>query len=363
VHNDINRDLYEILGVPRNASPSEIKSAYRSRARECHPDVAHDDPDGEHKFKELTFAYEILSDEQKRGEYDAFGLEGLRRGAGVDFNGFSSISDLFDIFFGGGFTDPFSRGSRRRGRTDGRDMEVVEAITLSDVLDGTEREIELDRRATCSECDGTGLMPGTHMSTCSTCGGSGQMSTSRRGIFGTMISTQTCPRCRGAGQVISEPCARCGGAGVEKVNETIQVSIPPGVQRGDRLRVMGKGEGGVRGGSTGDLHVIVDIEPDSRFERQGTDLYTRAEVDMVDAALGSRVEIESLDGPAELRVPEGTQPGAVLKVKGKGLPPRYGGRRGDMLVRVDVRVPRKLSAREKKILQSYLEARKEKTRR
>ncbi len=360
MHNDIDRDLYEILGVPRGASQADIKAAYRKRAREVHPDVAHDDPDGEHKFKELTFAYEVLSDAQRRREYDAYGLEGLRRGAGIDFDGFSSISDLFDIFFGGGFRDPFSRGPSRPGKVRGRDMEMLITVTLGEVVTGTEKEIEVGRRATCEDCDGTGLMPGTHMSTCDACGGAGQVRTTRRSLLGTMVSAQTCAKCGGAGQLITEPCAACGGSGLASVTEKIQVSVPPGIERGDRLRVRGKGEGGVRGGATGDLYVVVDVEPHPGFERSGTDLFTSVKVDMVEAALGTSVEMESLDGDFLLKVPSGTQPGDVVKAKGKGLPPRYGGRRGDILVRVDVSVPRKVSSEQKKHLQSYLEARKEK---
>jgi molecular chaperone DnaJ len=362
LQNDIDRDLYEILGVERNASAAEMKTAYRQRAREYHPDVAHDDPDGEHKFKELTFAYEILSDPEKRRDYDTYGLEGLRRGAGVDFNGFSSISDLFDIFFGGGFPDPFSRRGGGRGKVRGRDMEVIVEIGLKDVITGVEREVAVTRQATCGDCGGTGMMPGTHMSSCDTCGGSGRVQSSRRSILGTLVTSQACSKCGGAGQLITEPCGSCNGAGLTTVEETIQVSIPPGVHRGDRLRVRGKGEGGVRGGATGDLFVAVDVEPDRRFQREGTTLYTDVTVDFVEAALGAQVEMESVDGDFTLKVPGGTQPGQVLKARGKGLPPLHGGRRGDMLVRVDVSIPTRLTAEQKKLLEAYLQTRKEKAR-
>lgn len=364
MHNDIDRDLYEILGVSRGAGRDEIKAAYRKRARECHPDVAHEDPDGELKFKELTFAYEILSDERKRRDYDNFGLDGLRRGAGVDFNGFSSISDLFDVFFGGGFGgfgDPFGRRPRRAGRVDGRDMETVVTVTLDEVLSGCEKEVELERRATCEECEGTGMMPGTHMSECASCGGAGQVRAQRRSMLGTVMTTQTCSRCGGAGKVITEPCGGCSGTGLVEASERIQVSIPPGVQLGDRLRVRGKGEGGVRGGSTGDLFVAVDVETDGRFVRDGTELFASVEVEMAEAALGAGKEMDSIDGPFELKIPAGTQPGQVLRAKGKGLPPRYGGRRGDLHVRVEVSIPRKLNSQQRRILQSYLDTRKEKT--
>lgn len=363
MHNDIDRDLYDILGVEKTASAADIKTAYRQKARECHPDVAHHDPDGEHKFKELTFAYEILSDAEKRRDYDMSGLDGLRRGAGVDFDGFSSISDLFDIFFGGGFADPFARrGPSARGKVRGRDMEMVVGITLAEVVTGIEKDVEVSRRATCEECSGTGMMPGSHISTCDSCGGSGQVRTSRRSILGTIVSAQTCAKCGGAGQVITEPCGNCSGTGLAAVIEKIQVSIPPGVERGDRLRVRGKGEGGIRGGGTGDVFVAIDIEHHPDFQRDGTDLHSSVTVDFVEAALGVEIEMGSLDGGFTLKVPGGTQPGQVLKAKGKGLPPRYGGRRGNILVRVDVSIPTRLTPEQKKLLESYLETRKDKVR-
>lgn len=359
MHNDIDRDLYEILGANKGSSQSEIKTAYRQRARECHPDVAQDDPDSEHKFKELTFAYEILSDPEKRRDYDMYGLDGLRRGAGIDFDGFGSISDLFDIFFGGGISDPFARRGTSGGRVRGRDMEMLVMITLQDVVTGVEKEVEVQRRATCEECGGTGLKPGTQMSNCDACGGVGQVRSSRRSILGTLVSSRTCPKCQGTGQRITDPCESCGGGGLTPVTDRIQITIPPGVDRGDRLRVRDKGEGGVRGGGTGDLYVVIDVEPYPNFDRDGIHLHTSVTVEFAEAALGGQKEMESLDGAFTLKITSGTQPGHVLRAKGKGLPPRYGGRRGDMLVRVDVSIPTRLTAKQKKLLESYLETRKE----
>jgi molecular chaperone DnaJ len=362
MHNDIDRDLYEILGVPKGASPDDVKAAYRTRAKECHPDVAQDDPDGELKFKELTFAYEILSDSDKRQTYDSFGLDGLRRGAGIDFDGFGSISDLFDVFFGQGNAGPFRQRGRRRGRERGRDMEMVVIVSLEDVLSGSEQEVELTRMATCGACDGSGLTPGTSMTRCGTCQGAGEVRKTQRNLFGTFIRSQVCPACGGAGEVIVDPCAACGGQGREQVTETLQVSIPPGVERGDRLRVKDKGEGGVRGGATGDLYVAIDVARDGRFEREGTRLFSVVQVNMLDAALGSEIEIPTVDGDFKMKVPAGTQPGDVIKARGQGLPPRYGGKRGDMLVRVEVEVPRRLSHEQKKLLESCREAGKEKAK-
>ncbi len=363
MHNDIDRDLYEILGVSNAAGSDEIKSAYRTKAKECHPDVAHSDPDSEHKFKELTFAYEILSDPERRRAYDAFGLDGLRRGAGTGFEGFTSVSDLFDAFFGEGFGAPFGRRGKRRGRERGRDMEVVMEVGLEDVLTGTEKELEITRMATCEACGGSGRVPGTKMGRCDGCGGTGEIRRSQRSMFGTFIRTQACSRCGGEGELILEPCEECRGAARRQVTERIQVSVPPGVERGDRLRVRDKGEGGARGGPGGDLYVAIDVRRDQRFERDGTRLFTKVPVDMVDAALGAHVEVPTVEGSHELKVPSGTQPGDTLVAKGLGLPPRYGGRRGDLYVAIDITVPRKLSAEQKKVLEAYRTARKEKASR
>lgn len=356
MQNEIDRDLYEILGVGRSAPVSEIKSAYRGKARECHPDVAHHDPDSERKFKELTFAYEVLSDPEKRERYDQWGLEGLRRGAGVDLGGFSSVSDLFDIFFGGGFAPSGRRGARRTTR--GRDMETEISVTLAEVSRGVEKEIEIERKVTCERCSGTGRMPGTNMSRCGTCGGSGQVRSSQRSIFGTFVRAQTCSACGGAGEVIAEPCRECGGDGLVWSNEKLQVSVPPGVENGDTLRLRGKGEGGSRRGVPGDLYVRINAEPHPEFVRQGRNLHTTVTVGMAEAALGTELELSSLDGDFTLKVPSGTQPGDVIKARGKGVPPRYGGRKGDILVTVVVSIPTRLSSDEKKLLNSFLEGRR-----
>ena len=356
MQNDIDKDLYEILGVDRSASTEEIKAAYRKRARECHPDVARDDPDAEYKFKELTFAYEILTDPERRREYDAYGLEGLRRGAGGGF-GFTSLHDIIEMFFGEGFPDPFGR-STRRSRTQGRDMEMVMEVTLEQVLTGFNGEVEVERNATCGACSGSGLAPGSRMSRCAACGGSGQVRVQQRGILGTIIRTHTCRTCGGAGEMVDKPCTECGGSGRRQVSEKISVSVPPGVERGDRLRVRGKGEGGIRGGTDGDLYIVIDVVPHQLFERSGKDLLTSVDVDMVDAALGCELELPSLDGVIKLKVPSGTQSGDVLKVKGKGLPPRYGGRKGDIYARVNIIVPDRLSQEQRKALEAYRKASK-----
>lgn len=353
MRNDIDKDLYDILGVDRTATKAEIKSAYRYRARECHPDVASHDPDAERKFKELTFANEVLSDDEKRRDYDTFGLEGLRRGRGVDFGGFTSFSDLIDMFFGDNLNNPFMGRSGSRARARGNDIETGVKVSLAEVSSGAEREIEVNRRATCAECEGTGMMPGTFMSRCTACNGAGQVSSQQRSLFGTFIRSATCPNCQGRGEVITEPCGGCKGDGRRVVSETLKVSIPPGVERGDYLRLKGKGEAGLRGGVSGDLYVVIDVKTDPRFERDERNLLTEVTVDMVDAALGGEVMLPTLDGEHRLKFHPGTQPGDILRVKGKGVPPRGGGRKGDILVRVKVSVPDKLSAEQKRLLEKF----------
>lgn len=363
MRDQVDRDLYEILGVDRNATREEIKRAYRKKAREVHPDVARDDPDAETKFKELTFAYEILSDEEKRREYDLYGLDGLRRGAGVDFGGFTTLQDLIDIFFGGGFRDPFSARSYSRVSVRGRDIETSVSISLGEIVTGSEREIEVERMAKCDECDGTGMMPGTHMTVCKTCNGTGQITTRSSSFFGTILRSHTCNVCGGRGQVITEPCRKCDGEGRRRITETLKITIPPGIENGDRLLLTGRGEDGFRGGKPGDLYVNVVVKEDKRFRRMGKDLISEIDLSMVDAALGTELEIETISGTRKIGVPPGTQPGDVLKLKGEGLPARGGGKRGDILVNVNVKIPTKLSGEERRLLEALREAGRKKKKR
>ncbi|MBN1289853.1 MAG: molecular chaperone DnaJ [Actinobacteria bacterium] len=366
MHNDIKKDLYEILGVSRSASKEDIKGAYRRKARECHPDVAHNDPEGESKFKELTFAYEVLSDPQKRKDYDTWGLDGLRRGAGSDFSGFGNVSDLFDAFFGGGFSDPFGGFNSGRShasktvRADGRDLETIVTIDLEDVMTGIEKEVEIERQATCADCDGEGMKPGTKAARCDVCNGSGHVRQAQRSLLGAILRTQTCPNCQGKGEVFTDPCEGCGGEGLSWIKEKVRVNVPAGVERGDRLRIQGNGEGGRYGGKNGDLYVAININPHKRFTREGRNLYVTLAVEMADAALGEEIVMKSLDGEFKLKIPPGTQHGDVIKVKGEGLPPRHGGRRGEILVSVQVSIPRKLSATEKRLLQEFKDRRNRK---
>ncbi len=364
MHDEIEQDLYEILGVSRNATKSEIKAAYRKKARECHPDVAKDDPESERKFKELTFAYEILSDDVKRRDYDMWGLEGLKRHGGIEYAGFTTFQDLIDMFFSGPFGSPFRRTTTSsRVVIRGRDLEVPVSLTLKEVLSGVEREIEYERLVLCGECDGTGMMPGTHLNDCKECRGTGQITTRRDNFFGTFLTSRTCRICGGTGRVMTHPCSRCAGEGRVKKVENLKVHVPQGLEDGDHLRIRGKGDDGVNGGEPGDLYVEIRIEPDSRYIRDGETIYTEVEVDMVDAALGCEMNMDSLDGPIKLAVPPGTQPGDIIRVKGKGLPRRGGHKRGDMIVAVKVLVPKKISAEERKILEKLRGLRSENVQR
>lgn len=355
---DIGTDLYSIIGVPRNASQEDIKRSYRRKARECHPDVNADDPEGDRKFKELTFAYEVLSDERKRREYDRWGMDAFRRG-GSGFEGFgdfTDFSDLIDMFFGEAFGRPFSR-SRTRSRR-GRDLSLRIELELEDALNGVEKEVSASVLSVCETCNGTGTESGTAPTRCSYCGGVGQVRSSQRTLFGTFMSTEVCPRCGGSGEVIESPCPDCNGEGRVNRNQKIKISLPPGIEEGDRIRLRGQGEAGLRGAGPGDLYVMISFKPHRYFGREGRDILCGVVVDMEEAALGTDIEIPHFEEPVTVKVPAGTQPGRMIKVKGKGLPRRGGGKRGDLIAEVVVVVPKRLRGEEKRQLQKYADVHK-----
>lgn len=348
------QDPYAVLGVGRDASADEIKSAYRKLARQYHPDV-NKDPGAEDKFKEVGEAYSILSDENRRAHFDRFGTtddQGMGSGAGAEhFSG--GFDDLFDAFFGGGGR---SRNSRVR---DGDDIRAEVTIDLKDVLEGTEREVKYRRAATCEQCAGTGTADKAPPKQCTSCGGSGSVSTVRQTFIGSVRTSAPCAACRGTGQLIENPCGTCHGEGVAPKEEKYTVLIPAGIETGQSLRVTGKGSDGVRGGITGDLYVGVYVKDDKRFERRGRDLVTSLDVTYAQAVIGDQVELEGLTGPLELSIDSGTQPGDILKIKGEGLPRLQGGNRGDLYVEVDIVVPKKVSEAEKKLLIEIAELRDE----
>jgi molecular chaperone DnaJ len=331
-------DYYEVLGVSRDASSEEIKRAYRRLARQHHPDTNPGDTETAEKFKEITRAYEVLSDSEKRQRYDLFGDE--RAGAGAaGFADFGGISDLFATFFGG-----MGGTTTRRGPTRGADILAEVELTLEEAARGVEREVEIDSLAECPECAGSGAARGTFPSTCPDCGGTGEVRTARRTMLGNVITAATCARCRGSGQVIADPCPRCSGNGRIHVTDTLTVAIPPGVDDGAQLRVSGRGQAGVRGGRSGDLYVAIAITPHDVFRRVGDDLGCEVAVPMTIAALGGEVEVPTLDGPEPVEIEPGTQSGEVIRLGGRGMPRMNARGRGELVCLLKVETPTDLDA-------------------
>ncbi len=329
------RDYYQVLGADRSASDGEIKKAFRKLARELHPDVNAHDPEAEEKFKEAAEAYEVLSDAERRRTYDRFGHEGLRSGGFEPGAGFGSFQDVFDAIFGGG--DPF--GGFGRGSGAGADIGAVVEIGLEDVLEDQGREISFEAVSVCERCRGNGAEPGTPIETCPKCEGTGQLREVSRSIFGQVVRAMPCDRCGGDGRIPETPCELCGGAGRVTEMRTWEVEIPAGIEDGQRVRIAGAGHAGAAGGRQGDLYVEIRIEPDERFSRQGTELVARANVPVTTAIVGGEVFVPTLEGEVGIDVPAGTQHGDMGKLKGRGLPPLHGGRRGDQHVVFELVVP------------------------
>ena len=342
------RDLYEILGIARDASPSEIKAAYRKLARTLHPDV-NADPADQERFKEITGAYEILSDPTKRQRYDEFGA------AGPQGAPFGDIQDIFDMFFGGGFGGR-SRGPRSRVRR-GEDRRIRVRLTFPESIFGVEQRLEIERLAACARCGGSGARPGTSPITCRTCGGAGEVQAVRRSIFGTVMTATPCVACGGTGEEIRDRCEECGGDGRIRSTATVTFDVPAGVLEGMDLRVGGEGNAGVSGGPAGDLIVSIEVEPSDAFIRQGQDLHGVLDVSITQATLGGEVDVETLDGPERLRIEAGTESGTVLRLKGKGVPHLQRRGRGDLFVTLHIVTPRDLSKEERTLLQRFAEIR------
>jgi molecular chaperone DnaJ len=354
------RDYYEILGVARNASDTEIKSAYRKLAIQYHPDKNPDNKEAEEKFKEAAEAYSVLGDRDKRSVYDRYGHSGLGASGSDGFSGFNpdlfaDFSDVLGSFF---FGDFFGSGTRRRrtGPVRGADLQYHLEITLEEAIRGTEKEILIPRMDTCETCSGSGSNSPQGKTTCTTCNGYGQVRYSQ----GFVTIARTCPNCSGSGHVLRDPCKSCSGAGRIERKVTLQVKVPPGVDTGNRLKLKAEGEAGMRGGLSGDLYVLIEVQEHPVFTRKGFDLYCDREITMLQAALGDQIKIMTPDGEESMKILEGTQPGTVLTIRGKGVPYVNSYGRGDLHVAMKVKIPTNLNAQEKKVLKEMAKHRNEK---
>lgn len=335
------KDYYGLLGVPRDATEDLIRSAYRKLARQYHPDVS-TETDAPAKFKEVTEAYEVLSDPERRQRYDMFGTGDGAAGFGID--------DLFNTFFGG------DARRRDRGPSRGADLRLALEIELIDTVRGSEKEIIVPRLETCERCEGNGAEPGSAVSTCATCTGRGEVRQVQQSVFGRFVNVSTCPRCGGSGKSVDKPCTKCRGEGRERTERRVSLSVPPGIDDGQQLRVQGQGEAGTRGGPHGDLYVLIRVKEHAAFRREGDDLFHVLRVTPAQAALGDETSVPTIEGDrAKVKVPAGSQHGQIVRLRGKGVPKLGGSGRGDELVYLEVVVPRTLSKEEKKLYQRLRE--------
>ena len=356
------RDYYDILGVNKNSSDDEIKKAYRKLAHKHHPDKTGGDAE---KFKEINAAYQVLSDKSKRAQYDQFGQNFEQRGGGgqpgggfggFDFNGFSQGSqgfgegfeDIFSDIFGGGF----GGGGRQAGRAAGRDIQIDAEINFEEMVSGAQREVNLMRKTVCDVCRGTGGEPGAKEETCPTCKGAGQVRKAVRSIFGTFSQVATCPTCSGLGKTYTQKCHKCKGDGAVKEQQTIKIDIPAGISDGQTISLQGYGEAGERGAQSGDLYVTVHVKAHPKFERKGNNILSREHVKFSQAALGDKIQVQTIEGYVKMKIPNGTQSGEIFRIKGQGVPELgRSGARGDQLVTVVVDIPKNPSREQKKIIE------------
>lgn len=341
------RDYYEILGVGRNASQEELKSAFRKRARQYHPDV-NKSSDAEERFKEINEAYAVLSDPEKRAVYDRYGHAGVNGMGGMPDFTTVDFSDIFEEFFG------FGGGSRRRSRNAprrGADLSYTVELAFEEAAFGVEKEIEITRDEVCSACKGSGAEPGTSPTRCSTCGGRGEVRTVRQTFLGSMVQVTTCPACNGQGEVISTPCKTCGGRGLVRKTLRKVVPIPAGVDNGTQMRLAGEGQPGSNGGPHGNLYLEIKVKAHKFFHRRNNDVLLNLSINVAQAALGAEVEVPTLDGPVTLKIPAGTQPGKVLTIKGKGIPHLRGSGRGDQQVLINVEIPTRISSDQRRLFE------------
>lgn len=350
------RDYYEVLGVAKGASDDEIKKAYRKAAKACHPDLHPDDKGAEARFKEVNEAYEVLSDPQKRARYDQFGHEDPRAGgAGGGYGDFTGgfgggFDDIFSAFFGGGFG---GGGQRARGPQRGDDLRYDLTITFEEAAFGCEKEISVTRDENCEECGGTGARKGTQPTQCPTCHGTGQVQSFVNTPIGRVSNVRVCEACHGQGTIINDPCPKCSGRGRVRKNRKITIKIPAGIDNGMQIPLRKQGEPGLRGGENGDLYIFVTVKPHKLFTRENYDLYCDVTVSFTQAALGGEIDVPTLNGMIKHNLPEGTQPGTVIRLRGQGIQNLRGAGKGDLYIKVNVEIPRKLTDKQKELLMQF----------
>lgn len=353
------RDYYEVLGVSKGASDEELKKAYRQSAKKYHPDLNPDNKEAEAKFKEVNEAYEVLSDKEKRARYDQFGHAGVDpnfgagAGGGSPFGVDMDFGDIFSSVFGGFGGFGGRRNSNPNAPRRGADVETSVTISFDEAAKGCKKEISYNAVVTCAECSGTGAQKGTSPKTCSVCGGRGQVTVNQRTPFGVVQTARVCDACKGTGKVIENPCRACNGNGRVKKNRKIEINIPAGINDEQMLNVSGQGSSGTNGGPAGDVHVYVNVRPHQIFDRRGDDVWCELPITFAQAAMGAEVVVPTIDGKVSYNVHEGTQPGDVFKLKGKGIPHINGRGRGDQYVKVTIEVPKNLNAKQKEILKQF----------
>ena len=348
------RDLYQVLGVERGSSDADIKRAFRKLAQQWHPDV-NAEAEAQERFKEINDAYQILSDPERRQRYDTFGragVDGAAGGAGAGFEGFGGFGDIFDAFFGGAAA---AGGSARRGRPQpGADLRYDLRLTFEEAVKGTDKEVEFRVLQRCETCLGSGANQGTEAVTCPQCQGRGEVRSVRQTMLGQMVNVSACPRCHGDGKVVDTPCATCKGDGRTERKRSLRVTIPAGIDEGHQIRLTNEGEVGPRGGPAGSLYVAVHVTPHPTLKRDGTELYHEATISIAQAALGTKISVPTVDGDEEVEIKAGTQPETEIRLRGKGVPHlRRTGARGDLHVLIDVKVPTKLTKKQRELLEAY----------
>lgn len=351
------RDYYEVLGVSKTASDDELKKAYRTLAKKYHPDLNGGDKECEEKFKEVNEAYEVLSDPQKRARYDQFGHEDPRTGGAGGYGDFTGgfgggFDDIFSAFFGGGFGGT----QRARGPERGNDLRYDLTITFEEAAFGCEKEITVTREENCEECGGTGAKKGTSPTTCPTCKGTGQVQSFINTPIGRVSNVRVCDACHGSGKIIKDPCPKCNGRGRVRRNRKISIKIPAGIDNGMQIPLRRQGEPGLRGGENGDLYIFVTVRPHKLFTRENYDLYCDVTVSFTQAALGGEIDVPTLNGMTKYNLPEGTQPGAVVRLRGQGIQNLRGAGKGDLYIKINVEIPRRLTEKQKELLRQFDES-------